>query len=157
MDASGVSPYLHCAVENTMMNRGEVTVGNAEKILICSQMTDLFGNSDSEEESFVAPKRRRTLEDPAVASHIGVAEQSTVTAPPSQQQASPVQLSSESTDVPRSEVCTGFIDFRKIRYGNNICMLEKNLSFSYIHIYKNVSYIICIMVEFLIKLKFRNI
>lgn len=92
-------------------------------------MTDLFGNSDSEEESFVAPKRRRTLEDPAVANHFGVAEQSKVTAPPSQQQASPVQLSSESTDVPRSEVCTGLIDFRKNIYDNNICMLEKNLSF----------------------------
>lgn len=27
-------------------------------------MTDLFGNSDSDEESFVATKRRRTLEEP---------------------------------------------------------------------------------------------
>ena len=77
-------------------------------------MTDLFGNSDSEEESFVAPKRRRTLEDPAVANLSGVMDQSTVTAPPHLQQASPVQLSVESTDVPRSEVCTGFIDFRKL-------------------------------------------
>ena len=98
-------------------------------------MTDLFGNSDSEEESFVAPKRRRTLEDPAVANHIGVTEQSTDTPPPSQQQASPVQLSSESTDVARSRVCTGFIDFRKNRYGINICMLKKISAFhTYIYI-----------------------
>ena len=31
MDASGVSPYLQCAVENTMINRGEATVLNVEK------------------------------------------------------------------------------------------------------------------------------
>nr|XP_022333521.1 Bloom syndrome protein homolog isoform X2 [Crassostrea virginica] len=79
------------------------TTESERQIMDASGMTDLFGNSDSEEESFVAPKRRRTLEDPAVANHFGVPEQSTVTAPPSQQQASPVQLSSESTDILRSE------------------------------------------------------
>lgn len=33
MDASGVSSYLHCALENTMINRGEATVLNVEKNL----------------------------------------------------------------------------------------------------------------------------
>lgn len=46
-------------------------------------MTDLFGNSDSDEESFVATKRRRTLEEPTPThqSTVGgsaVLEQSTV-------------------------------------------------------------------------------
>lgn len=43
-------------------------------------MTDLFGNSDSDEESFVATKRRRTLEEPTNQSTVGgsaVLEQST--------------------------------------------------------------------------------
>lgn len=49
-------------------------------------MTDLFGNSDSDEESFVATKRRRTLEDPTAThqSTVGgsaVLEQSTGTGP----------------------------------------------------------------------------
>lgn len=34
------------------------------QIMDASGMTDLFGNSDSDEESFVATKRRRTLEEP---------------------------------------------------------------------------------------------
>lgn len=49
-------------------------------------MTDLFGNSDSDEESFVATKRRRTLEEPTPThqSTVGgsaVLEQSTGTDP----------------------------------------------------------------------------
>lgn len=47
-------------------------------------MTDLFGNSDSDEESFVATKRRRTLEEPTHQSTVGgsaVLEQSTGTDP----------------------------------------------------------------------------
>lgn len=68
-------------------------------------MTDLFGNSDSDEESFVATKRRRTLEEPTPThqSTVGgsaVLEQSTGTDP-----TTGVRTEQQTADI--QQVCNG--------------------------------------------------
>lgn len=68
-------------------------------------MTDLFGNSDSDEESFVATKRRRTLEEPTPThqSTVGgsaVLEQSTGTDP-----TTGVKTEQQTADI--QQVCNG--------------------------------------------------
>lgn len=83
-------------------------------------MTDLFGNSDSDEESFVATKRRRTLEEPTPThqSTVGgsaVLEQSTSTDPTTRPG---VRTEQQTADI--QQVCRGFRSLNKeIRILNN--------------------------------------
>lgn len=104
-------------------------------------MTDLFGNSDSDEESFVATKRRRTLEEPTPThqSTVGgsaVLEQSTSTDPTTRPG---VRTEQQTADI--QQVCRGFRSLNKeIRILNNSKTPLEEGSSCDIHIYDILFY-----------------